>query len=166
MKEPVRRMERNRTRHLLLIENDGTDAWLIKQALGAEGDCHVDLATDGQEAMEYLSAGWNNRKRGERFLPEIILLDLQMPRVNGFEFLKWLRKESPADFRLLPVIVMSSSDEEKDINQAYALGANSYIVKATNVKTFTEDLKALKDFWLAHARTPVLAADAKPATLT
>jgi DNA-binding NarL/FixJ family response regulator len=67
---------------------------------------------------------------------------------------------------LLPVIVMSSSDEEKDINQAYALGANSYIVKATNVKTFTEDLKALKDFWLAHARTPVLAADAKPATLT
>lgn len=155
-------MQRHRTRHFLLIENDRTDSWLIRQALCGEGDCQMDVVTDGQEAIDHLSGGWFGGKRGESFLPDLILLDLQMPRVNGFEFLKWLRKDSPSDLRLLPVIVMSSSDEEKDINQAYALGANSYVVKATSLKVFSEDLKALKNFWLAHARTPILAGDAHP----
>jgi CheY-like chemotaxis protein len=139
---------------------------MIEQALRGEGDCRVEVMGDGQEAMDYLSGGWHGGRRGDRVLPEVILLDLQMPRVNGFEFLKWLRKDSPSDLRLLPVIVMSSSDEEKDINQAYALGANSYVVKATNLKTFTEDLKALKNFWIAHARTPVLAGETRPAIPT
>jgi CheY-like chemotaxis protein len=90
-------------------------------------------------------------------VPQVILLDLKMPRVNGFELLHWLRHESPGDLRLLPIVIMSSSDMEEDVRRAYALGANSYLVKPIDWKSFDERMQALGIYWAQHVQKPTEA---------
>src|SRR5262249_37244239 len=87
-------------------------------------------------------------------LPNVILLDLKMPRINGFEFLEWLRSKSPDDLRLTPVLVMTASGLEEDIHRAYALGANSYIVKPTDWNLFKRLIADLGIYWSEHSETP------------
>src|SRR5947208_12363803 len=97
--------------------------------------------------MEYLSGKGSYSSREQFPLPQVILLDLKMPRVNGFEFLEWLRNDSPGDLHLLPVVVLSNSDEPGDVNRAYDLGANSYVMKAANMKQFQEGISTLNGYW-------------------
>src|SRR3954453_5974089 len=81
---------------------------------------------DGKEAMQYLEGEGKFSDEKKYPIADVVLLDLKMPRINGFEFLHWLRSESPAHYRFIPVVVMSSSALREDIDKAYALGANSY----------------------------------------
>jgi CheY-like chemotaxis protein len=81
-----------------------------------------------------------------------------MPRVDGFEFLKWLRHQSPGDLRLLPVTIMPSSNEPSDVKTAYALGVNSYLVKPIQWREFQERMKILNAFWGSHSEVPPVTA--------
>ena len=104
--------------------------------------------------MDYLTGVKEFSDRTKHPWPQVILLDLKMPRVNGFEFLQWLRADSPGDLRLLPVIVMSSSNQKNDVNRAYALGANSYFVKPISWRDFETRMKALNAYWGSYVEKP------------
>src|ERR1051325_2897000 len=97
-------------------------------------DCRLSIARDGQEAIDYLEAHLLDPAQKEAHLPSVVLLDLNMPRVNGFEVLTWVK--SKPEFSKLPVIIFSTSDLQSDVDRAFALGASDYIVKPTE----TQDL--------------------------
>jgi CheY-like chemotaxis protein len=138
---------------ILLVEDREDDVLLIKRAFEKIGLANpVQVARDGQEAVEYLlgEAAFSNRE--EHPLPSLILLDLKMPRMNGFEFLVWIKKQD--EFRHLPVVVLSSSSELRDVNVAYRLGANSFLVKPNDFEQFIGLNKSLQEFWLRYGKTP------------
>jgi CheY-like chemotaxis protein len=135
----------NRT--ILLVEDDANDVYFMKRAARKAGildSLHV--AQDGQEAMDYLE-GLGEYANRERFpLPCLVLLDLKLPRVMGFEVLKWMRQQ-PA-LRSTIVIVLTSSDLRADVDLAYRLGANSYLVKPSTPDKLKETIARIKQYWL------------------
>jgi len=139
----------------LLVEDEPIDVTLVTRAFGKSGsNCRLEVAGDGVHAKEYLEGKppYDDRKRFP--LPDVILLDIKMPRMNGLEFLKWLREESPQEFRITPVVVMSSSDLPQDVKQAYALGVNSYLVKPVDWTEFQKCMAALNVYWNEVVETP------------
>src|SRR5438128_9444040 len=113
---------------ILLVEDRGDDILLIQKAFNrAQVHNPMMVVRDGDEAMSYLAGEGKFSNRAEYPLPWLILLDLKMPRVDGFEVLKWIR--SQPELRRLIVVVLTSSEELRDVNQAYELGANSFMVK-------------------------------------
>jgi CheY-like chemotaxis protein len=146
------------TIHFLLIEDDRNDAFSVERALDcAPVDCTVYIAHDGQEAIDYLLGRDKYLDRKKYPLPSVVLLDLKLPRVDGFEFMSWLRNDSPGDLHVLPVIVITASSEQDDIDRCYALGVNSYVVKTHDPKRFAANVRAVKEFWTLHARTPAVS---------
>ena len=146
-------MQTKRTTHFLLVEDDPNDVYLAKRALRCDHSCSVDVVSDAQEAVDYLMR--IPPFDGDRLpLPDVILLDLKMPRMSGFEFLQWLRREAPAGIRFLPVVVISSSNLPEDVHRAYELGANTFLVKPIEARLFEERLKTLGILWSAHAEIP------------
>jgi len=138
---------------ILLVEDRDDDVQLIRRAFRKISLRNpLQVARDGQEAVDYLSGEGEYSNRDEHPLPALILLDLKMPRMDGFEFLVWLRKQ-PA-FRVLPVVVLTSSSQLRDVNIAYALGANSFLVKPNDFDQYIELNKVLHRHWLVHGRTP------------
>src|SRR5258708_34119145 len=109
---------------------------------------------DGAEAMDYLQGKPPYDDRKTFPLPNVILLDLKMQRVSGFEFLEWLHKASPNHMKLIPVIVMSGSNLEQDVNQAYEMGANCYLMKPTDWGRFRKQMTHIGVFWGDYAETP------------
>jgi CheY-like chemotaxis protein len=109
---------------------------------------------DGREAMHYIQAEGNYTDASKCPVPDVILLDLKMPRINGFEFLEWLRTKSPNHYRFMPVIVMSSSALREDVDRAYALGANSYLVKPVQWSLFQQRIRAMGIYWAEHVEKP------------
>jgi CheY-like chemotaxis protein len=108
---------------------------------------------DGAEAIDYLR-GVDDYADRERFpLPVLILMDLKMPRVDGFEFLAWLRREP--GLKIIPVVVFSSSNLPQDVRRAYDLGANSFIVKLEDNNALPQTLKTLASYWLDVCETPL-----------
>src|SRR6267378_2036653 len=101
----------------LLVDDDKNDELFVRQAFDSANDCRLEVVYDGQEGIDYLLG---KGKYADR-------VTHPLPRVNGFEFLEWLHKDSPGDLRLTPVVVMSSSDHPRDVKLAYSLGANSYL---------------------------------------
>lgn len=136
---------------ILLVEDDAADAHLVKLAM-AETRLNATLehVVDGREALEYL------RREGERFAqvmrPDLILLDLNMPRLNGREFL-FAVKEDEA-LRAIPVVVMSTSDVDRDVHGAYALGAAGYVAKPLDVTEFVAAIRQLGEYWTSLVRLP------------
>lgn len=129
---------------ILLVEDDDNDVLLIKRAFRkAKMANPVDVVTDGEAAIAYLSREppYENRP-----IPELVLLDLKLPRKTGHEVLQWIR-EQPR-FRYLPVVVLSSSRERIDVERAYALGANSYLVKPPTFEALIEMVQTLDVYWL------------------
>jgi CheY-like chemotaxis protein len=114
------------------------------------------LAKDGEEAIAYLSGAGMYAERKRFPMPDLVLLDLKMPGRDGFEVLEWIR--SRGELGGLPVIVMTTSDVVKDVNRAYAAGANSFLVKPTEVENFMGLLRAMNAFWLQQARRPKVTA--------
>jgi CheY-like chemotaxis protein len=141
------------TTRFLLVEDDPADVDFVSSAFDNSGH-QLLVVNDGQQAIDYLSGKGAYADRRKFPLPQVVLLDLKMPRVNGFEFLKWLRHQSPGDLRLLPVIIMSSSDEPSDVKAAYALGVNSYLTKPIQWQEFQERMKAVNVFWGSHTSVP------------
>ena len=135
---------------ILLVEDDPGDVLLTKEALGNGKVCNnLNVAKDGVEAMEYL--------RGEgqftdATTPDLILLDLNMPRKDGRETLA----EIKADDRLrkIPVVVLTTSDSEQDILKSYQLQANCYITKPVDLATFTRVVQTIEEFWLCVVKLP------------
>ena len=139
----------------LLVEDEVNDVLLMQREFKA-GPQHLRLraVNDGAEAIRYLEGDGEYGDRNLCPLPDLVLLDLKMPRINGFEFLTWLRVKAPKNLRLLPVIIMSSSGLSEDIQRAYALGANAYMVKPGKWDEFKEHVKALRDYWADCVEKP------------
>ena len=136
-------------RNVLLVEDDENDVFFFKRAMKLAGWTDpVQVVQDGQQAIEYLKGTGNFASREEFPIPALVLLDLKMPFLSGLEVLKWIRTES--DFKQLPVVMFTSSKEEIDLEQAYQLGANAYVVKPAGSDELLEVVKAIWAFWMKH----------------
>lgn len=139
----------NVARSILLVEDNPMDIDLTRRAFARRNLGNVlEVARDGQEALDCL-ARW---EAGEP-APMLVLLDINLPKVSGLEVLRQLRAH-PA-FGQLPVVVLTTSDEDQDIQRAYALGANSYIVKPVSFENFVEVAAQIDLYWL-NLNTPPL----------
>ncbi len=135
------------TERILVAEDDPQDAFFLKREFGKAGDTiTLHFVQDGQEVIDYLEGKGIFADRQTYPMPDLVLLDLKMPRLNGFDVLGWLRKQ--AGLKRLPVIIFSSSAELTDINRAYDLGANSYLVKPHAVEELSALVNRLKTYWL------------------
>jgi CheY-like chemotaxis protein len=140
-------------RMILVAEDDPTDAFFLQRAFGKTWmPVGLKFVRDGQEAIDYLRGEPPFGDRLAHPLPQLLLLDLKMPRLNGFEVLHWL-KTQPGLKRLL-VIVFSSSAETGDINRAYDLGANSYLVKPHATEQLLELVNRVEQYWLEANQNP------------
>lgn len=140
-------------RNLLLVEDDPQDERLTLRALNKVNIANrIDVVRDGAEALDYLFCQGDYSERSEDEQPAVILLDLKLPKLTGFEVLERLR----ADERtcLLPVVVLTSSDEEKDLISSYQLGANSYVRKPLDFTEFSEAVASLGLYWLVLNEVP------------
>jgi CheY-like chemotaxis protein len=133
---------------ILLVEDNADDEKLTLRALKKNSIANqVVVARDGVEALEYLFGGNESGGREMGELPEVILLDLKLPKIDGLEVLRRLRGNERT--ALLPVVVLTSSNEDQDLVQSYRLGANSYIRKPVDFSQFTEAVRHLGLYWLA-----------------
>ncbi len=140
-------------RTILLVEDNPDDEELTKRALIKSNIVNnIDVAHDGQEAIDYLFAKGKFKDRNIRDLPVIVLLDLNLPKVAGLEVLREIRANDWT--RMLPVIVLTSSKEDEDIIKSYRHGANSYVVKPVDFKQFSEAIVALGIYWLVLNEPP------------
>src|ERR1700710_2199569 len=113
---------------ILLVEDEENDAMLMKMAFEKNNILNpIQWVRDGQEAVAYLNGDGAFADRALHPFPEVLLLDLKMPRMTGMELLAWIQ-EHP-DFKVIPTIIMTSSKQESDIDKAYHLGANTYMTK-------------------------------------
>jgi len=133
---------------ILLVEDESDTATLIKVAFRKAGFTNtVADVRDGQEAIEYLLGEGKFGNRAEYPLPQLILLDLKMPRMNGIEFLQWLRAWPPA--KGVPVVVLTGSTLGTDLKEAYHAGANSYLVKGADAHELVEQMSTIGAVWLS-----------------
>jgi CheY-like chemotaxis protein len=138
---------------ILLVEDDANDVLLIQRAFQKAGLRHVlKVVRDGEQAIAYLSGRGSYANR-ERFPhPFLVLLDLKMPGTDGFEVLRWAREE-PQCKRLL-IVVLTSSNLQADVDRAYELGANSYLVKPVEFEEMYHLLQRFEIYWSEINRTP------------
>ena|SRR5687768_6509988 len=132
---------------ILLVEDNEDDVELTLRALQKNNICNrVVVARDGVEALDFLFCEGSHADRDPGDQPEVILLDLNMPRMGGLEVLQRVRADERT--RTVPVVVLTSSREESDLVQSYAGGANSYIQKPVDFEQFTEAVRHLGLYWL------------------
>ncbi|MEZ5428443.1 MAG: response regulator [Pyrinomonadaceae bacterium] len=137
---------------ILLVEDNPDDVVLARRALKQiEIENDVIVARDGVEALDFLASQGKFEGRGLRDIPHLILLDIKLPKINGFEVLRSLR--SNPETRYVPVVVLTSSTEEKDIAESYDLGANSFVQKPVDFDAFIEETRQLSIYWLAINQT-------------
>jgi two-component system, chemotaxis family, response regulator Rcp1 len=136
--------------HLLLVEDNEADVDLTRATLSAtKFDIKLSVAKDGVEAIDFLNGAGPWSEQGQ---PTLILLDLNLPRKDGRQVLAVIKSDDL--LRRIPVVILSSSDAERDITSCYNLGANCYIVKPTELRAYREIVRTLEDFWLGSAKLP------------
>ena len=152
MRERESLMAQNGTT-ILHVEDDPNDVLLVGRALRkAEVTARVEVVNDGEQAVKYL-CGQDRYADREIFpLPEVVLLDLKLPRKSGLEVLAWIR--SNGGVKRIPVVMLTSSKQPVDINHAYDLGVNAYLVKPVSFDALVEMLRALDLFWLHMNEAP------------
>ncbi len=144
---------------ILLIEDNPQDAELTMRALRKRNLANdLTWVKDGAEALEYLFGGDGENSASPRELPQLILLDLKLPKVDGHEVLRQLKND--ARTRAIPIVVLTSSREEGDIARSYEIGVNSYIVKPVEFESFVEAVTQVGLYWLLLNQTP----DIRPVT--
>jgi DNA-binding response OmpR family regulator len=132
---------------VLLVEDDPNDVLLVKRAFRKASLANpIQVVNDGEAAVAYLAGRGNFRDREQYPLPMFMLLDLKLPRKSGLEVLVWLREQP--QLKRLPVVVLTSSSEVGDINLAYDLGANSYLVKPVAFEHLLNLVKAIHLYWV------------------
>lgn len=142
-----------RNKIILLVEDNPDDEALTVRALKTNNIVNrVIVARNGVEALDYLFGKGAYAGRDVAELPQVVLLDLKLPKIDGLEVLKRLRADPLTE--LLPVIILTSSKEEQDLINGYRLGANSYIRKPVDFGQFSEAVKQLKLFWLVINEPP------------
>ncbi len=140
-------MQMHEPKIVLLVEDNPDDEKLTLRALRQSDVPNIVIvARDGEEALEYLFAYGRYQGLDRQQLPALILLDLKLPKLSGFEVLERLRQENST--ATIPVVVMTSSDEEIDINRSYQLGANSFVRKPVEFDEFIDSIRQLGMYWL------------------
>jgi two-component system, chemotaxis family, response regulator Rcp1 len=135
---------------ILLVEDSPTDAMFAREALEFSKVCnHLHIVTDGVEAMSFLR---REGKYANAPRPDVILLDLNLPKMDGREVLSELKGDER--FKVIPVVVLTSSKDEADVIKAYGLHANCYIVKPVDFEKFAEIVKTVENFWFAVVTLP------------
>ncbi len=136
-----------KTLEILYIEDNPSDIELTLRALKKHNVANsIQIIKDGEEALEYIFATGRYADRDVKEKPKVILLDLKLPKVGGLEILKRLKADE--NTRAIPVVVLTSSREEKDMIESYNYGVNSYVVKPINFDSFSEAVSALGLYWL------------------
>ncbi len=140
---------------ILLAEDDPNDVLLIQRAFQRSLVANpLQVVRDGEEALAYLSGQGLFADRERHPLPVLMLMDLKMPRKSGLEVLEWVRRQP--GLKRLPIVVLTSSNQNPDINRAYELGANSYLVKPAGFDSLLELVKNLDMYWLILNEKPEL----------
>jgi len=141
---------------LLLVEDNPDDELLTLRALKKNNVTgEVVVARDGVEALDYLFGAGEYAGRDTSVMPQVILLDLKLPKVDGLEVLRRLRADERT--RLLPVVILTSSGEQQDMLDGYGYGANSYVRKPINFEQFVLAVEQLKLYWLRLNEAPPMA---------
>jgi CheY-like chemotaxis protein len=135
---------------ILLLEDEPSDAYLVKMAL-KEGKilAHLHHVVDGREGLDFLN---KTEKYADKPRPDLIFLDLNMPRMNGREFLTAIKADE--HFKSIPVVVLTTSDVEKDVISSYQLGATSYITKPVDMPQFIKAIQQIGEYWFSLVRLP------------
>jgi two-component system response regulator len=132
---------------ILLVEDNDDDVFLITRAFKTVGlVTPMVRATDGQDAIDYLSGKGKYADRVKFPMPSLVLLDIKMPFISGLEVLRWIRGQ-PA-FAPLPVVMFTTSSQECDVRSAYGLGANAFLVKPARIEECTHIANVIKQFWI------------------
>ncbi|OGQ82033.1 MAG: two-component system response regulator [Deltaproteobacteria bacterium RIFCSPLOWO2_12_FULL_60_19] len=140
---------------ILLVEDNPNDVELTLHALSENRlSNHIEVVRDGEEALEFIFGTGAHSHRSMDHGPKVILLDLKLPKVDGLEVLR--RLKSDLRTKTIPVVILTSSREERDIVESYKLGVNSYIVKPVDFEQFTEAVRNLGLYWLLLNQPPTL----------
>lgn len=138
---------------ILHVEDDPNDVLLVARAFRkAEVLAQIHVVNDGEQAVHYLNGSSSLATRDQFPLPLLVLLDLKLPRKSGIEVLEWVR--SHPRLKRIPVVMLTSSRQPIDINRAYDLGVNAYLVKPVNFDALVEMLKTVGSFWLRVNEPP------------
>jgi len=138
---------------ILLVDDREDDLTVIRRAFTKSRILNPILAVQsGEEAIAYLRGEGKYSNRAEYPLPELILLDLKMPGLSGFDVLKWIRQHPT--LKTIRIVVLTASDHMKDVNLAYELGANSFLVKPVEFDRFLDLANAINGYWLWMSKTP------------
>ena len=139
----------NKKNLLILIEDDANDVLLFQKAISKCGlDVELVVLRDGEKAITYLTGEKDSENQKN---PDLVLLDLKLPRKSGFEVLEWIKSEPT--MQSTPVVILSSSKQTQDVHNAYKLGANSYLVKPTGFTELNKLIADLGSYWFNHNQT-------------
>lgn len=140
--------------HILLVEDNPGDVRLTREAFkSADVETSIRAVTDGDEALEYLD---ECRDDDSITAPDLVLLDLNLPRVDGFEVLEAIREDEA--YSRLPVLVLTSSSAAEDIARSYDLNANAHLTKPNSIEEFAELVRTVEEFWFDSAHLPPVPA--------
>ena len=146
-------MNERKDKIILLVEDNPDDVQLTKRSLQKNNILNeVVVARDGVEALDYLLGRGAHAGRDLDHLPVVVLLDINLPRIDGIEVLRTIRQDERT--KLLPVVILTSSKEERDLLNGYRLGANSYVRKPVDFVQFNEAIKHLGLYWLLWNEAP------------
>ncbi|MDB6029478.1 MAG: response regulator [Verrucomicrobiales bacterium] len=138
---------------VLLAEDEANDRYMVERAMRKHSiDIDLRMVSDGEEAVQYLSAKGEFSDRKLNPLPRLIVLDIKMPRRSGLEVLEWIRQDAVC--KLIPVVIMSSSELPADVNRAYGLGVNAYLVKPAAFTGLVELFNSATDLFIHKAAHP------------
>ncbi len=138
---------------VLLVEDDLNDIFLVKRAFKkAQVKNPLQVVTDGQEAILYLRGEGKYNDRAAYPWPRLIVMDIRMPRKTGFEVLEWVKHDGL--LRRIPIVIVSSSDNHSDINRAYELGANAYMVKPVDYRAVEHLFESITHYWGLECAKP------------
>jgi CheY-like chemotaxis protein len=148
----------NSTFAVLLVEDDLNDVFLVKRAFkSAHIPNPLQIVTDGEEAINYLRGDGKYADRRAYPLPKLIVMDIKMPRRSGFEVLEWVKHDG-RPLKRIPIVIVSSSSEPSDINRAYELGANAYMIKPMDYRAVEHLFESITRYWGLECAKPELEA--------
>lgn len=148
-------MQNNRSIYVLLIEDDPIHAKLIRRAFNEQQESstlQIEHVDDGEAALQRIIGQTHDETDGTNPRPDLVLLDLRLPTIDGFDILETVRACERT--RSIPIVVVSTSDHVTDVNRSYTLGANAYVCKPPDFEQFSDKLSRLSHFWARSVELP------------